>query len=179
MGFCVQAAFNPCRAAAFEEARKGSMRASRKLEHRKNVKRRNVASRIAIFLNAASIKPDIQGKSWRACLDGLLKQYSALPAAVKAEARRQGRRQIRNAGLEKLSCAIVTPSKPRQPVPAPGPSARPKCSACRSQWGPKALWPTQDEAEQFLVRIGGSGRMRTYCCPISTGFHVGRLPNHR
>ncbi len=154
------------------------MEVSRKLERRKTMKRRRAAWRIAIYLFAISVKPDIRSRNWLECRRGLLKQYSALPAAVKAEARRQGRRQIRDAGLAVLGSAIVAlpKQKIRQPVPTPDPSARPKCAVCRSQWGPKALWPTQEEAEQFLVRIGDSGRMRAYCCPSAFGFHVGRMP---
>jgi hypothetical protein len=155
------------------------MKVSRKRKYRENVRQRKDAWRIAIFLSAVGIRPDIQGESWRACLNGLCKQYSALPNAVKAEARRQGRSRIRAAGLEELGSAIVAPhpKKPRKPVPALGPLARPKCGACRSQWGPKALWPTQEEADRFIVRNGDSGRMLSYRCPIS-GFHVGRLPTH-
>ena len=154
------------------------MKASRKLKHRKNAKRKKSVWRLAIFLNTVFIKPDLQGKSWRACLDVLLRQYSALPDVVKAEARRQGRSQIRDAGLAELGSAIVAPSRQKgcQPAPAPGPSARPKCGACRSQWGPKALFSTQQAAEEFLVRNKGTGRMRAYCCPMSFGFHVGRRP---
>jgi hypothetical protein len=135
--------------------------------------------RIAIFLNAVGIRADIQGESWRACLAGLLRQYAALPDAVKAEARRQGRSQIRRAGLEELGSTIIAVAQqiPRKPLPVQGPSARPKCGVCRSQWGPKAIWPTLEEAEGFLVLNGESGRMHPYRCPIS-GFHVGRLPSH-
>lgn len=43
--------------------------------------------------------------------------------------------------------------------------------------GAKALWATQEEAEQFLVMNGDSGRMRPYRRPIY-GYHVGRPPSH-
>ena len=65
------------------------------------------AARHAIFIESADVVPIIQGSTYREYFDSLQEQYFGLAPEVRRRARVQGRRRIREQGLEAAALRLI------------------------------------------------------------------------
>lgn len=144
---------------------------------------RNTARRLACFLDAVGVSPVLTGKGYRKDCQALSAQYTALPKMTRREARRRGRRIIREIGLEAAAknlfpaMPLSTPPRPQKDYAlklasllsqSPG-----RCPSCRSWGHSKRSWPSRDVAEKFRP-FSGDMSLVVYECPVYRGtYHLG------
>lgn len=133
---------------------------------------KNSARRLACFLDTIGLAPELTGCGYKENYQVLLSQYSALPQLTRREARRRGRRIIREVGLE-AAAANLFPATPLQLAnllsQSPG-----RCPSCKS-WGQrtKRSWPSREVAEAFRLLIQDLS-LNVYECAAHPGsFHLG------
>lgn len=155
---------------------------------------RKRAARLAVYLECAGQVPIIRGSTYRDYCDSLKKQYCALELELRWYARVEGRRRIREYGLQTAAIGLI-PVPPRVKArPKIGPEKRrqqraryleqarrwppdsPPCPKCRTARGlPKRCWPSLEMAEAVRVRQNDPG-LRVYPCPaVQAGscWHLG------
>jgi hypothetical protein len=125
---------------------------------------KNAARRFVIFLSLAGVSPVLDQTSSRKKYMALYAQYCALPKEMQREARRQGRRMIREIGIKVALAQLVPSYLSPQPTPVSKrswsdgrkaylaymqrwpPDTHP-CPVCRVWCGlPKRSWPNQESA---------------------------------
>jgi hypothetical protein len=153
-----------------------------------NRSRRN-ALRLALYLDCIGVKPILSGRSYREYCFALSTQFLSMGAEQRKEARRRGRKRIREApGLRKAAGHLIPVSSPSAPRSGKWrrnyenykrkmllwPSETPPCPVCR-MWGglPKRSWPNWEQAEE--IRIRQNDRLLSlFECPVQRGFwHLG------
>jgi hypothetical protein len=143
--------------------------------------------RLVVFLRVLHIDPVFEGFCYADYHRALLRQYMAIPQDVRSEARRQGRRQIRESGLRTLASAIVPVPLPlfyrsvsKNQVPA---KANGLPRSCWSRSGkPKRVWTNREDAKAFCLMMKDQ-KLNVYECQGSCGkgtgdsrvFHIGHL----
>jgi hypothetical protein len=154
---------------------------------------RQLALRLALYLDCSGIAPIVTGYSYKQYCDALSTQLMALEPEVRKRGRREGRKLIREApGLQKAAGHLV-PVPPRTPA-RPGkslllyekykrrmllwPPETPPCPNCRI-WGkpelPKRSWPSWEIAEQVRL-LQNEPDLRVYQCPANSEYwHLGHV----
>jgi hypothetical protein len=152
------------------------------------------AARVAIFIECAGLIPIVRGSTYSEYCKSLLEQYTSLEPEVRRRARVEGRRRIRELGVESAAIRLI-PVPPvcvrsiiqrkqfqklraryrekshRWPPEAP---PCPKC--CFAPGMPKRSWPTREMAEEVRSRQKESD-LHVYPCPAQPGFwHLGHSP---
>ncbi len=150
------------------------------------------AARIAIFLESADAVPIVRGSTYREYFGSLQKQYLGLEREVRRRARVEGRRRIREQGLESAALRLIPVPLPVCNVAKLSPKQRrqvrmeyrqrvgrwlpetPPCPKCLIGPGmPKRSWPSRERAEQACSQQKDSG-LHVYPCPAQPGFwHLG------
>lgn len=155
-----------------------------------NIHKRH-ALRLALYLSCVQISPQLSGHSYRDYEATLARQFQNLPTEIRREARRTGRRLIREAnGLEAAACHLVPAPRPQviQQAKWQRRCARyldgmrswsaetPPCPQCRIfRILPKRSWPNREQAEAVRQRQNDP-RLAVYECPVQPGFwHLGHL----
>ena len=150
---------------------------------------RRQALRLALYLSCAQIMPQFSGHSYRDDEASFTRQFQNLAIEIRREARRTGRRLIREAnGLEAAACHLLP--APRPPLTKHAkwqrqcarylnrmqswPADTPPCPQCRIfRLFPKRSWPSREQAEAVRQRQNDP-RLAVYECPIQPGFwHLG------
>lgn len=152
---------------------------------------RQLALRLAIYLECGGVTPITTGYSYKQYCIALNNQLMVLEAELRKRGRRDGRKLIREApGLEKAAGHLV-------PVPPPTPPLSRNselryeqhkrrmmlwlvktttCPTCR-MWGgfPKKLWGSFEIADAVRRRQGDPD-LRVYQCPAKPEyFHLGHV----
>lgn len=143
---------------------------------------RNAARRLACFLDTIGIHPALEQRTTRERYRFLLELYSALPRESQREARRRGRRIIRQIGLVHATLKSYPTNRPEIKLT---PEEREKrmadllghsigrCTSC-SSWGQyKRVWPSTELALAFRP-FAGDMSLHAYECPAVPGsYHLG------
>lgn len=142
------------------------------------------ARRLACYLDTIGIRPAIKNLTNRERCRLLLSTYSALPKELRREARRRGRRIIREVGLMEATLhayptwAIaptiqLTQQEHAEQMAALMRQSLGQCVSC-SSWGhQKRAWPTRELAESFRP-FAGDMSLQSYECPVVSGtYHLG------
>lgn len=150
------------------------------------------AARLAIFLESADVIPIVRGSTYREYFDSLHDQYRGLTPEVRQRARIEGRRRIREQGLESTAIRLIPVPLPICGVPKLSPKQRrqirakyrqrvrrwfpetPPCPKCLIGPGmPKRSWPSRKLAE-WACRQQKDPGLHVYPCPAQSGFwHLG------
>lgn len=155
---------------------------------------RKRAARLAVFLESAGVVPLIRGSTYRDYCDSLLAQYLGLDLELRWYARVEGRRRLREQGVNAAAIRLI-------PVPAPlsipsamswkqrrrlqaqcrrrmlrWPPGTLPCPRCRMAPGiPKPAYPSRQIAE--TIRAGTHDpSLHAYPCPSAepgTRWHLG------
>jgi hypothetical protein len=129
---------------------------------------RDQALRLALYLSCVGIDPHVSGASYREYLAQLTPVYCSVPAQLRKEGRRQGRRMIREAGGVEPAASPLLP-KPKLAPSITGPCRRayekrlkrmlnwgpetPPCLECRLAGVlPKRSWPSREAAEEPRIQ---------------------------
>ena len=144
----------------------------------------HAARRLACYLDTVGIRPAIKSMTNRERHGVLLSTYSALPKELRREARRRGRRIIREVGLMEATLhAYPTWTIPptiqlaqqerAEQMAALIRESLGRCPHC-SSWGQaKRSWPTRELAESFRP-FAGDMSLHSYECPVINGsYHLG------
>lgn len=154
------------------------------------------AARMAIFIECAGVVPIIRGSTYREYCRFLEEQYTNLEPEVRRRSRVEGRRRIREQGVEAAAIRLIPVPSPtyRTATINPGPRRKkraktqdkirrwppetPPCPKCRMALGiPKRSWPTREMAEEVLRRQNDPD-LHIYPCPVQPGFwHLGHRRN--
>jgi hypothetical protein len=150
---------------------------------------RDQALRLALYLYWVGIDPHVSGASYREYLSQLAPVYCSIPAQLRKEGRRQGRRVIREAGGVELAASHLLPEPKLAPAIA-GPWRRayekhlkrmrnwgpetPPCLECRIGGVlPKRSWPSREAAEESRI-LQNDPQLISYRCPYQPGYwHLG------
>ena len=150
---------------------------------------RDQALRLALYLSWIGIDPHVSGASYREYLSQLTRAYCSVPAQLRKEGRRQGRRMIREAGGIEPAASHLLPEPKLAPAIA-GPWRRayekrlkrmlnwgpetPPCLECRIGGVlPKRSWPSREAAEESRIQQNDP-HLVSYPCPYRLGFwHLG------
>lgn len=150
------------------------------------------AARIAIFIESADVVPIIRGSTYREYFDCLQEQYLGLEPKVRRHGRVEGRRRIREHGLESAAIRLIPVPVPICGVAKLSPKRRrrarakyqqkvlrwlpetPPCPKCLIGPGmPKRSWPSRELAERACSQQEDSA-LHVYPCPAQPGFwHLG------
>ena len=142
------------------------------------------ARRLACYLDTIGIRPAMENMSNRERYRLLLSTYSTVPKELRREARRRGRRIIREVGLIEATqhaCPAwaiaptirLTPQERAEQMADLMRQSRGQCASCSSWSHPKRAWPTRELAEAFRP-FAGDMSLQCYECPVESGsFHLG------
>ncbi len=142
------------------------------------------ARRLACYLDTIGIRPAMENMTNRERYRLLLPTYSNLPKELRREARRHGRRIIREVGLIEATqhayptwaiaptIQLTRQERAEQMADLMRQSLG-QCASC-SSWGhPKRAWPTRELAEAFRP-FAGDMSLQCYECPVDSGsYHLG------
>lgn len=154
------------------------------------------AARLAIFIECAGQVPIIRGSAYSHCCKFLEEQYMNLEPEARRRARVEGRRRIREQGVEALAIRLIPVPPPTDRTPMTNqeerlkqrakyqekirrwPPETPPCPKCRIAPGmPKRSWPTREMAEEVLGQQNDPD-LHIYQCPVQPGFwHLGHRRN--
>ncbi len=151
------------------------------------------AARVAIFIECAGLIPIVRGSTYSEYFKFLLEQYTSLEPEVRRRARVDGRRRIREVGVQSAAIQLIPVPPPAYRGPAIHPEKRaryqekvrhwppetPPCTKCRIARGmPKRSWPTREMADEVRSRQNDPD-LHVYPCPAQPGFwHLGHRPKH-
>jgi hypothetical protein len=127
------------------------------------------AQRMFIYLRSAGVTPSLRGNTYAQLRLALSEQFRALSSEQRRAGRVLGRRRIIYEGYTACLAGTTNLIPPYRPE-----AQRPTCPTCRVTWPdkPKAVWPTEEDAEEFCSLRGG---LRAYACPDGHGYHVASL----
>lgn len=157
---------------------------------------RKRAARLAVFLESAGVIPLIRGSTYRDYCASFLEQYCGLDLELRWYGRVEGRRRLREEGVESVAIRLI-------PVPAPlpippamnwkqrrrlegefrrrmlrWPPGTVPCPICRMAPGiPKPAYPSRQIAEAIRAN-NGDPNLHVYACPsdeAGTRWHLGHL----
>src|ERR1700744_5367356 len=98
---------------------------------------RDQALRLALYLSWIGIDPHVSGTSYREYLSQLTRVYCSVPAQLRKEGRRQGRRMIREAGgVESAASHLLPEPKLAPAITGPWRRAYEKRLKRMLNWGP-------------------------------------------
>lgn len=155
---------------------------------------RRSAMRLALFLGCVDVEPNLmEGSTYKEHLVALTDQFLSLDLELRKEARRRGRKRIREApGLETAAGHLIPrtpPTPPKRGRPTRKyelsrrkrqhwPPETPPCAVCRMRCGlSKRSWLTQEIAETIRLRQNDP-LLVVYECPAQPGFwHLGHRTN--
>jgi hypothetical protein len=143
----------------------------------------HAARRLACYLDTVDIRLAMENMTNRYRYRLLLSTYSALPKELRREARRRGRRIIREVGLIDATqhayptWAIaptfqLTQAERTEQMAALMQQSLGQCGSCNSWGHPKRAWPTRELAEAFRP-FAGDMSLQCYECPVSGTYHLG------
>jgi len=155
---------------------------------------RKRAARLAIYLECTGLLPAVQGATYRDYCASLEKQYCGLESAIRRSARIEGRRRIRQQGIQATASRLIpvpmavcdlaklNPEQRRRVRAAYRKKLRQRspeilpCPKCRIASGmPKRFWSTRELAEGARARQKDPG-LHVYPCPAQPGFwHLGHV----
>lgn len=156
---------------------------------------RQLALRLAIYLECGGVTPIMTGHSYKQYCIALNNQLMLLEPELRKRGRREGRRLIREApGLEKAAGHLVPVPPLTPPLSARShlrneqlkhrmmlwPEETPPCPVCR-MWGgfPKKSWGSFEIAEE-VRRRQREPNLRTYECPAQPGYwHLGHVKGNQ
>ncbi len=151
---------------------------------------RQLALRLALYLECASVTPITTGHSYKRYCIELNNQLMLLDSELRKRGRREGRKLIRQPGLEKAAGHLV--SVPRLTAPlSQNPDLRSEkrkrrmmlwlaktktCPVCR-MWGgyPKKCWESFEIADAVRRRQGDSDLLVYQCSARPEYFHLGHV----
>lgn len=157
---------------------------------------RKRAARLAVFLESAGVVPLIRGSTYRDYCDYLLEQYLGLDLDLRWYARVEGRRRLREQGVDAAAIRLI-------PMPTPLPIPRNHtwkqrrrlraefrrrmllwppgtvpCPICRmAPEIPKPAYPSRKVAEAIRASTHDPN-LHVYACPsdeAGTRWHLGHL----
>ena len=152
---------------------------------------RRSAMRLALFLGCVDVEANLmKGSTYKEHFVTLTGQFLSLDLELRKEARRRGRKRIREApGLEMAAGHLIPRTLPTQPKRERRthksrkkiqhwPRETPPCAVCRMGCGlPKRSWPSQEIAETIRLRQNDP-LLVVYECPAQPGFwHLGHRKN--
>jgi hypothetical protein len=142
------------------------------------------ARRLGCYLHTIGVRLAMENMTNRERYRLLLSTYSTLPKELRREARRRGRRIIREVGLIEATqhayptCAIaptiqLTQAERAEQMAALMRQSLGRCASCSSWSHPKRAWPTRELAEAFRP-FAGDMSLQCYECPVDSGsYHLG------
>jgi hypothetical protein len=150
---------------------------------------RRSALRLALFLGCVDVEPNLNGSTYKDHLAALNSQFLSIDIELRKEARRKGRKRIREArGLEKAAGHLIPTLQPTPPERGRWarkyelsrtktqhwPPETPPCAVCRMGCGlPKRSWPSREIAEGIRLRQNDP-LLVGYECPAQPGlWHLG------
>jgi hypothetical protein len=150
---------------------------------------RDHALRVALYLYRLGIDPHVSGASYREYLRQLTPLYCSVPAQLRREARREGRKVIRETGGVEPAASHLLP-EPSLPLEISGPWKKgyekhlkrmlawgpdtPPCLDCRIGGVlPKRSWPSRETADESRL-LQNDPLLDSYPCPYQPGYwHIG------
>lgn len=150
---------------------------------------RDQALRLALYLYRVGIAPRVSGSSYREYLSQLNPLYCSVPAQLRQEGRREGRKVIREAGgVEPAASHLLPEPKLAPAITGPWKQAYEKRLKRMLTWGaetppclecriggvlPKRSWPSLEAAEESRIKQNDPNLV-SYPCPYQPGYwHIG------
>lgn len=150
---------------------------------------RDHALRLAFYLHRLGIDPHVSGASYREYITQLNPLWCSVPAQLRRDARREGRRVIQETGGVEPAASHLLP-EPSLTLQITGPWKKsyekhlkrmlawgpetPPCLECRiGGFLPKRSWPSREMADESR-RLQNDPLLNSYPCPYQQGYwHIG------